>query len=165
MSGISAQSGVNIMPKTLRDSTKMTHLRGHWVLSLHSPKLIDLDLVEWFRMAPLKDKNLLNKKTMLVMLAWRLSTYASHFCMVPTTSGARGNLKKRGKDPKISKLCTNFHVLGVLVKLYRTPNVINQLRRPNLTYSEGFVKFCEDLTEVGVFEENMTHERTDKQTH
>ena len=45
-----------------------------------------------------------------------------------------------------------------------THNVINQLRRQNLAYAEGFVKFHEDWTEIGGFEENIMDRQTNRQT-
>ena len=52
----------------------------------------------------------------------------------------------------------NFRGLCVHVRLYMTPNVINQLKRPNLTHSDVFVKFFEDLTK------GQTNGQKDKQT-
>ena len=44
-----------------------------------------------------------------------------------------------------------------------TQNVINQLRRLNLTYAQGFVKYCDDSTEIEGFEENVTDRKRDGQ--
>ena len=46
-----------------------------------------------------------------------------------------------------------------------TPNVLNKLGRLILTYAEGFVKFCEDSTEIGGLEENAIDRKRDIQTN
>ena len=55
-------------------------------------------------------------------------------------------------------------MLCVHRRMCKTLNVRNQLRRPNLTYFEGFVKFHEELTEIGRFEETVMYKQTNKQT-
>ena len=50
------------------------------------------------------------------------------------------------------------------VSFCMTPNIINQLRRLNLTYAEGFVNFCEEMTEKGGFEESVTDRKHNGQT-
>ena len=62
-------------------------------------------------------------------------------------------MKKNEKEQKKEqKQDVHLHALCVHGATFSDPNNLNQLKRPNLTYAEGFVIFCEDFTEIGGFE-------------